>query len=344
MARRVPVSAATREYDKIMGSRMRIAVEASRGASTVADQMAAKCAALTVPPGAASDYTELMRLIIEDDLLLNPEDVVWLNRWARCRQVYRIDPEVASELMDQPVEGDLPCEALRRLPYPIVYVEAPVRTYNGMRWCTANGFLAWLDVPLEDPHGPEQLMVCYIYRDRKRVLMPVPLTGGTLADVAAKVADDSSRATERILEQSGGEVEVRYSAGEDTLSAIAQVVNLLLYIISAEDDAEVVYRPPSERRGQRVGRRTNPETHRLVGAVMGRAIGAARTVAGVGVSHGGNGRTVSPHIRRAHWQHYWTGKRKGRDDGRFGDELVVRWIPPVFVNGDGEPIEVVHEG
>lgn len=49
-------------------------------------------------------------------------------------------------------------------------------------------------------------------------------------------------------------------------------------------------------------------------------------------------------VRRAHWQHYWTGKRKGRDDGRFGDELVVRWIPPVFVNGEGEAVEVVHEG
>lgn len=36
--------------------------------------------------------------------------------------------------------------------------------------------------------------------------------------------------------------------------------------------------------------------------------------------------------------------RKGRDDGRFGDELVVRWIPPVFVNGDGEAVGVVHEG
>lgn len=344
MARRVPVSAATREYDKIMGSRMSMAVGAADGAETVADPMVAKAAALTVPPGAASDYSELMRLIIEDDLLLNPEDIVWLNRWSRCRQVYRIDPDVASELMDQPVEGDLPCEALRRLPYPIVYVEAPVRTYNGMQWCTADGFLAWLDVPLEDPHGPEQLMVCYIYRDRKRVLAPVPLTGGTLADVAAKVADDSSRASERILEQSGGEVEVRYSAGEDTLSAIAQVVNLLLYIISAEDDAELVYRPPSGQRGQRAGRRTNPETHRLVGAVMGRAIGAAKTLAGGGGQSSGTGRTVAPHVRRAHWQHYWTGKRKGREDGRFGDELVVRWIPPVFVNGDGEAVEVVHTG
>ena len=76
---------------------------------------------------------------------------------------------------------------------------------------------------------------------------------------------------------------------------------------------------------------------------MGRAIGAAKVVA-FGSGKGDGTRTVSPHVRRAHWQHYWTGKRKGRDDGRFGDELVVRWVPPVFVNGDGDAIEVVHEG
>ena len=343
MARRVPVSAATREFDKIMGSRMARAVEASGGATTVADRGAVDAAALTVPPGAASDYAELIRLVTEDDLLLNPEDVVWLNRWRRCRQVYRIDPEVAGELMGQGIEGDLPCDALRRLPYPILYVEAPVRTYDGIRWHAADGFLAWLDSPLQDPGGPEQLMVCYIYRDRKRALMPVPLAGGTLADVAERLGRDSSRSAERIMAERGADVDVRFSMGEDTMEAVAQVLNLLLYVISAEDDAEVTYRPPSGQRGQRAGRRTNPETHRLLGARMGRAIGAARTVALVG-GKGDGTRTVAPHVRRAHWQHYWTGKRKGRDDGRFGDELVVRWIPPVFVNGEGEAVEVVHEG
>ena len=342
MARRVPVSAATREYEKIMGSRSGRAVEASGGASTVSDPAATKAAALTVPPGAAADYAELIRLVAEDEFVLNPEDVVWLNRWRRCRQVYRIDPDVAGELMGQSIEGDLPCEALRRLPYPIVYVEAPVRTYDGIRWHVADGFLAWTDVPLMDRGGSEQLMVCYVYRDRKRVIMPVPLLDGTLADVAKLLVDDSSRAAERIAAARGGDAEVRYSSGADVLESIAQVVNLLLYIISAEDDAEVVYRPPSGQRGQRAGRRTNTETHRLVGAVMGRAIGAARTVASG--TKGDGSRTVSPHVRRAHWQHFWTGKRKGRDDGRFGDELVVRWIPPVFVNGDGEAVEVVHEG
>ena len=44
----------------------------------------------------------------------------------------------------------------------------------------------------------------------------------------------------------------------------------------------------------------------------------------VGTSVSGNSK--SPHIRGAHWHHYWTGK------GRT--ELVVHWIPPTFINKD----------
>ena len=40
------------------------------------------------------------------------------------------------------------------------------------------------------------------------------------------------------------------------------------------------------------------------------------------------GRTVRPHIRRAHWHGYWTGPRKEPAQQRF----IHRWIPPIPVN------------
>ena len=43
-----------------------------------------------------------------------------------------------------------------------------------------------------------------------------------------------------------------------------------------------------------------------------------------------------PHVRRAHWHHYWTGP------GRT--VLEVRWLEPVFVMGTEEEIDtVIHE-
>jgi len=40
-----------------------------------------------------------------------------------------------------------------------------------------------------------------------------------------------------------------------------------------------------------------------------------------------------PHVRRAHWHHYWTGP------GRT--VLELRWLEPVFVMGDSEKIDAV---
>ena len=45
---------------------------------------------------------------------------------------------------------------------------------------------------------------------------------------------------------------------------------------------------------------------------------------------------VRPHVRRAHWHHYWTGPGK--------TVLELRWLEPVFVMGDPDKMEaVVHE-
>ena len=46
--------------------------------------------------------------------------------------------------------------------------------------------------------------------------------------------------------------------------------------------------------------------------------------------------TVRPHVRRAHWHHYWTGPGK--------TVLELRWLEPVFVMGDSDKFDtVVHE-
>ena len=56
----------------------------------------------------------------------------------------------------------------------------------------------------------------------------------------------------------------------------------------------------------------------------------------VTVSHigSGTGSTKRPHVRRAHWHHYWTGA------GRTTRE--VRWLEPMFILGDSAQDAVVH--
>lgn len=39
-----------------------------------------------------------------------------------------------------------------------------------------------------------------------------------------------------------------------------------------------------------------------------------------------SGWTQRPHMRRAHWHHFWTGK-KGEER-----KLILKWIAPSFIN------------
>ena len=36
---------------------------------------------------------------------------------------------------------------------------------------------------------------------------------------------------------------------------------------------------------------------------------------------------IKPHMRKAHWHHFWTGSKEDPDNR----QLVVRWVPPTFV-------------
>lgn len=45
----------------------------------------------------------------------------------------------------------------------------------------------------------------------------------------------------------------------------------------------------------------------------------------------------APHVRRAHWHHYWTGARESAERC-----LVLKWIPPVFVGGASADIVTIH--
>lgn len=43
------------------------------------------------------------------------------------------------------------------------------------------------------------------------------------------------------------------------------------------------------------------------------------------------------HIRRAHWHHFWTGKKNGTEERK----LVVRWLAPTIVNGEPDEMDIV---
>lgn len=346
MSRRVPLSHASEVVSALRECHGRIAWADMPPTLRSDDQAAYDATALGLAelglagrPAGDADRAALLR----DWRTLVPQDVSMVARWTASPHVYDFDPSLAGALEGTGVE-DVPSVALAALPYPIQYVRCGIGGYDG--------FLAWHD---RDPEGVEGDMLSLVFLRRDslaRARYYVPLDG-TVGDFVRRTAEQDEEWRRRVEGASNGRpVGVRIgdipsaqggsdgATREGNLAALVSgALSLLLYVCSQEADVEVTYRPPSGGRGQRVGRRTNPETVHGVGARVGRALGAP--VAAYGAVAQGGHRTVSPHVRRAHWQHYWVGPRKGRDDGRHGDELIVKWIPPIAVLGGGGT-EVVH--
>lgn len=287
---------------------------------------------------AAGGMERYMALAREDPRLITPDDATWYRRWAASRHVYRLDADVAAALGGMGLSDRVPVEAIRLMPYPVVYLDMPMRRPErraGEGPGRAMGCLAWLD---RGPAGEELLYLHYIDADLCRVRIGLEMNDGMTVEEMAMRAREVDEVSPCGRGNAGAE------AYREFALVVSEALNALLFICSAEAGAETVYAPAARPRGARTGRRTNTETVELVGAEMGRAIGAARSAGGARAA-GGTGASVTPHVRRAHWQHYWTGKRAGRADGRHGDALVLHWVAPVLVGGVADaPVERIHRG
>lgn len=73
-----------------------------------------------------------------------------------------------------------------------------------------------------------------------------------------------------------------------------------------------------------------------VGFRIGATIRKAKAASTAHTEEPGHGSKKSPHSRRGHWHHYWTGPRDGER------KLVLKWVAPTFINADrGKPDTVV---
>jgi hypothetical protein len=97
---------------------------------------------------------------------------------------------------------------------------------------------------------------------------------------------------------------------------------LALYVSSSEPDVD----PSAPKRpgghGWAAKLVTVSEVGARVGAVLRMTHGSSAGSSAASAPHG----RVTPHVRRAHWHSYWTGR--GRS------ERIVKWVPPTLVNAE----------
>lgn len=247
-----------------------------------------------------------------------------LGSWRLSQGIYQFDPLIFDSLKNTQLERDLPSDTLLRLPQWGLYVETP-----GMKWLS--GILYGFFVHLEHDINTERPELRLVL-DTDDGLVPQLLHIGTwpLQEAVDRMLAESSRVSGITLPTQGLEgVNIAGHISE----ALQPIVALVLYLCSEEPDIEDrdypgqvpgIPQPRKTKKGWRLFPPDKPR-HWTVGEVLGEELREAVKKAAE-AEFKSTGRTVRPHLRKAHWHGFWKGR--GEEAKRF----VTKWLPPIPVN------------
>lgn len=267
-------------------------------------------------------------------LRISPAVLTAAATWRVSQGVYRFDADLYNSLVNQPMDDKLPCDALLRLPEWCVYIEAMGASYMGK---PIDGFWAHLEHDAND--GRAELRFVFFCPDSGMIQLPLHLGDWTIEEGL-----DRMRTEAKVQAQKVG---IDFDAdgfGAELAPEISPFLQLILYLCAENADMPQIRHPntrvrmsgqvdvPREVRFWTVGERIGSTIRKyrneeLQGALSGREK-APTTKA-----------SPRPHLRAAHWHHFWTGPRDGER------KLIIRWLPPipVGIDEDDENPTVIHK-
>jgi len=259
------------------------------------------------------------------DFKFNPAIITAAATWRVTQGVYRFDRDLYDSLINQPIEGNIPCEAFMRLPEWCVYIECFPGTICFFKE-PVEGFWSHLEYDVNDGHM--ELRFVIMLENGHNIPLPVYLGSWTLDEGLKRMLSVSEKLTESF------NLGIKLS-GIDLLKYIEPIIQLVLYLCA--DNADMPSRPihPSSR-VRMSGQADVVREVRLwpVGERLGAAIRRYREETQQKSESSENDKVLGthasprPHIRRAHYHHFWTGPRDNKKGER---KLILRWLPPIPV-------------
>lgn len=267
-----------------------------------------------------------------------------LGSWRIHKQIYEFNDEMTSMLMEQAESNGMdkiPVDVLKQMPYPCIYIDLSDSDVN------LQGFFVYTDYEIEN-------------KTQVLVIAPVMLKNGkyhiqetymirmqdscTMKDVVQHMKKCSIDSAKR---QTGGEISQR--AMNEILAEcrrkeriVSYLLPLVLYICASNADIKAKDKnkpirtkplPASKTKdkfseiqqwkvGEEVGMKYRKIRQKFKQDSDGNSAVSSKYITGT---------TMRSHIRAAHWHHYWTGPRSEPEKRK----LILKWLPPVFVNADG---------
>ena len=270
-------------------------------------------------------------------------------QWLRFKKVYDFHPTFVQYLQETE-NGKVSLELLKRLPFKCFYIPLNNIEFSDIYFMDGTEKRGWakgliVDVVVKDGIAWFSLELLYLtdlkYENNGAewilTSQVVRLADGESFEYATDYRRLRNDEKEKLLKEFS---EQDLNAARDFwLPFLRIVLNSCNYICSANAEIKDVKIPKNKRPKSNVAGRKNGIA--IQTSKVGYRIGEKfermyKDYDAVNGKTGIKGIKKRPHVRRAHWHHYWTGP------GRT--VLEVRWLEPVFVMGDEEQIDtVVHE-
>ena len=238
--------------------------------------------------------------------------------WRRYKDIFKFNEELINELGLSSLDDKLPVEVFDLLPYPYIYIQREDR----------DGAIIWREDDIDAKRvelrmialseSGEVITQCIVYLNK----------GDTLKDSLSKVAKTMESNTKHLKETM--EVMEKYTQ-----------IYLPLVLYLCAENAEIaqpvsVIGKPKETR---IKIKNNPKDEKLgeisfypVGEQFGIKVRdykkrfASSYNRSEKAADRSSGATVSPHVRRGHYHHYWAGSEKQKNR-----RLILKWTAPTFI-------------
>lgn len=242
-----------------------------------------------------------------------------IGTWRYSQGIYQFDPDFYSAIIDTIPSGELPSEVLYRLPEWSLYIETPQAKWFDDDMC---GFWAHLEWDVNTQRHELRLLLS---TDGNLIPIPIHIGKWTLTEAIDRAIAEAKTQAQIAGLAASSPAELP----EQMAAQLYGIVSLVLYICSDEPEIDDERQPgihpqrPTPRRTKN-GWRLFPAEKPRVWSV-GKQIGKTLRQSDIYES---DGRTVRPHLRRAHWHGFWTGPRAGER------KFIYKWLPPIIVGSN----------
>lgn len=228
--------------------------------------------------------------------------------WQFSKSIYEFDADIFETLIDAGINGEIPASVLLQIPEWCVYIKTP-----GLKYIHDDiaGFFAHLEHDMNTQ--AMELRIALHSEDGSLRTIPLILGQTTI--------EESCECLFRNAGFTGIQTE------NPLVDLLQKIIPLVLYLCTdapefkgSNSTAPSNAVPKKTKHGLKLFPVEKVRTWK-VGYEIGNTIRAAHTRAGG---------KKSPHLRRAHWHHFWSGKRDSADR-----RIICKFLPPTFV-GDQE--------